>query len=230
MSNNVLINLVQNIPTFCYSTNKTNMKNMNNRVTKSIQHCLWTTMHSVNDNNLIDTGKLNIEPILERRDGRRSIGGTSHKDCMTLDYSEFSSDQLNFIDLLPHPFRLLDLRKAKSSTGKCWIFYMSDNGFMRGCLFPGGYRLYGLKNGLQDINGTFFIECRNFQKNIRRVLSARVRKNQKVGIHNATLTLTNGITISTTPKVYVMNYHSWKAGMKFKMYQQDEKNNLTFEK
>ena len=53
---------------------------------------------------------------------------------------------------------------------------MSDDGIMKGCLFPGGYRLYGLKVKSHLLEGVFFMECRNFKKNDRRVLSAMVKK------------------------------------------------------
>ena len=46
----------------------------------------------------------------------------------------------NFLQSLPYPFSLMDLRKSKSSTGKCWLFHMSSKGVMHGFLFPGGYR------------------------------------------------------------------------------------------
>ena len=39
---------------------------------------------------------------------------------------------------------------------------MSSKGVMHGFLFPGGYRLFGLKKR-DMLDGTFFIECRNFK-------------------------------------------------------------------
>ena len=166
---------------------------------------------------------------LKEGDDGMSIGGTSHKICMTLDSSESPPFQKSFLDSLPFPFSLLDLRKASSCTGKCWLFHMSDLGFFQGYLFPGGYRLYGLKKNESNV-GTFFMECRNYKKNIRGVLSALIEKTDTVGNKCATLTLTNGVVLSSVPKTYMMNYHSWKEGMSFCEFKLEEKNEPTIDK
>ena len=73
------------------------------------------------------------------------IGNTRNSVYVTLNTSDISTIQTSFIDSLPYPFSLLDIRPAKSSSGKCWIFHMSGIGVMMGYNFPGGYRLYGMK-------------------------------------------------------------------------------------
>ena len=55
-------------------------------------------------------------------------------------------------------------------------------------------------------------------------------KKKVEGIYNGTLTLTNGITVGTTPKCYTMNYYSWKEGMNFNTFLGEEKNSITIEK
>ena len=133
------------------------------------------------------------------------------------------------LDSLPYPFDILDLRLSRSSTGKCWLFHMSSKGVMHGFLFPGGYRLYGLKSRVK-FDGTFFMECRNFQKNSIGVLSALVEKRATVGSFYCNLTLTNGITASTQSKKYVMNYHSWRKGKSYKLFCTQDRTEETFRK
>ena len=151
-----------------------------------------------------------------------SLGSTSNNFCITFDILNISSNKKSFIESLPYPFSLLDLQEAKSSTGKCWLFHMSSKGVMQGYLFPGGYRLYGLKEDVHN-NGAFFIECRNNQKNNIGVLSAMINKTDTVGSQYGRLTLTNGIIFCTKSKKFLMNYHCWKEGKNFMKFQQEKK-------
>ena len=88
---------------------------------------------------------------------------------------------------LPFPFSLLDVRKAKSSSGKCWLFHMSKNGIFSGFLFPGGYRLFNVKDVDFD-HGKFFIECRNFKHHKFGLVSALIPQEPKLGENSPTLT------------------------------------------
>ena len=87
-----------------------------------------------------------------------TVDGAFLNQSITEDISEVEHDTTLY---LPYPFSLLNVRPSKSSSGKCWLFHMTNNGIMSGYLFPSGYRLFGLKSTSFN-DGTFFMENRNF--------------------------------------------------------------------
>ena len=46
---------------------------------------------------------------------------------------------------LPHPFCNLKVKRTKGSSGKCWVFHKSVERVFKGYLFPGGFRIMGMK-------------------------------------------------------------------------------------
>ena len=65
-------------------------------------------------------------------------------------------------ELLPYPFRLLNVVKSKGSSGKCWVFHRNYNGTFVGFFFPSGYRILGKKNVLnKQVNSIWKIEIFN---------------------------------------------------------------------
>ena len=158
------------------------------------------------------------------------FGNTSHRVYMTLNTSDISTIQTSFVESLPYPFSSLDIRPAKSSSGQCWIFHMSDDGVMTGYNFPGGYRLYGIKD-YSLVNGTFFIECRNYQKSQMGMVSAMLLKScDDIGCHLSCLTLAYGITHCRESNGYVMNHHTWENNQNYNTFMKEEKSKEIIEK
>ena len=118
------------------------------------------------------------------------------------------------VNSLPEPFSCLDIKPDQSSSGKCWIFHVDLDGFMLGFLFPGGLRLYGLKNSPQ-YGGSFFIECRNVQKSKIGYLSAMIHDSNDVGFHRGELTLTNNISYCSKTNQFFMHHHKLKVGVSY---------------
>ena len=97
-------------------------------------------------------------------------------------------------ELLPYPFRLLNVVKSKGSSGKCWVFHRNYNGEFVGFFFPSGYRILGKKTCVKK-TGEFFLENRNFQSSRNGLLGAILPKNPKVGhINKCELILTRKLT------------------------------------
>ena len=57
------------------------------------------------------------------------------------------------LNMLPYPFSLLDVRRAKSCSGKCWLFHMRYRGDLTVYLFPSGLALHGSKNEMLREDG-----------------------------------------------------------------------------
>ena len=151
------------------------------------------------------------------------IGNTRYHVYVTLNTPDISTIQTSFINSLPYPFSSLDIRPAKSSSGKCWIFHMSNDGVMTGYNFPGGYRLYGIKD-YSLVNGTFFIECRNCQKSQMGMVSAMLPKSShNIGSYLSHLTLTYNITFCYESNTFLMNHHTWKRDKSYKAFINEKK-------
>ena len=128
------------------------------------------------------------------------------------------------LNKLPYPFSLLDVRRAKSCSGKCWIFHMSCRGNLTGYLFPSGLALHGSKSEMLQEEGWFFMECRNHSKNRRGILSAMIPKTSKLGSSEAMLTLTNGLNYCDKTNSYVMNHHTWKTEKNYGTFKNEFEN------
>ena len=95
------------------------------------------------------------------------------------------------IDDLPHPFRNLQVIKAKGSSGKCWLFHLNMEGEFTGYLFPSGFRILGLRSD-KIISGEFFMENRNIVGGNNGLLGAALPEEVLVGkINMCEMILTN---------------------------------------
>ena len=191
--------------------------------TSAIQNCF--TDRLFNCSSSMSIGRNNFSPVYSKHQQRPHIcGKSSSAEHATLDTSEPSFIFHDcFIDNLPYPFSSLDLRAVKSSSGQCWIFHMSNLGEMKGCKFPSGYRLFGLKEDNYQ-GGTFFMECRNFKKNVRCMVSAMIpNKKTELGCQLAYLTLSNGITYCSKTDDYLMHHHTWKSGRNYSDFRKQTK-------
>ena len=129
---------------------------------------------------------------------------------------------------LPFPFSLLDVRKAKSSSGKCWLFHMSKNGIFSGFLFSGGYRLFNVKDVDFD-HGEFFIECRNFKHHKFGLVSALIPQEPKLGENSCQLTLVNCVVFDRAKNEFMVNYHIFKKGGKYCKFRKERFDQKTIE-
>ena len=68
--------------------------------------------------------------------------------------NEVSAKVLKTRNQIPYPFNLLKVIKTKGSSGKCWMFHKNKEGKFTGYIFPGGYRIIGMKS-LLSISGEF---------------------------------------------------------------------------
>ena len=101
---------------------------------------------------------------------------------------------------------------------------MDEKGKFIGCCFPSGYRLY--KTHKAFLKGNYFIECRNFRKTRRNVVSAKVKTGNKIGQNHSEMSLTNGIQYCNIEKSYMMSHHTWKSTSSYndlKSYQKTNK-------
>ena len=82
-------------------------------------------------------------------------GNDYNSGCMTWEKDKVTDlvSTTNF--QIPYPFSSLDIRREKSSSGKCWMFHLDIKGTLIGCLFPSGYRLYG-NSDMSQPTGRFF--------------------------------------------------------------------------
>ena len=129
----------------------------------------------------------------------------------------------SFLDSIPDPFKLLNIKKARSSSGKCWLFHMDEKGKFIGCCFPSGYRLYKTHNAFSK--GNYFIEFRNFRKTRRNVVSAKVKTGNKIGQIHSKMSLTNGIKYCNIEKSYMMSHHTWKSTTSYNDFKSYHKTN-----
>ena len=105
---------------------------------------------------------------------------------------------------------------------------MDEGGKFIGCCFPSGYRLYKTNNPL--LKGNYFIECRNFQKTRRNVVSAKVKIGSNIGTNYSKMTLTNGIKYCNIQKCYMMCHHTWKSTSSYDDFKRCHKTNKELEK
>ena len=87
---------------------------------------------------------------------------------------------------VPYPFSKLKIIKDKSSHGKSWLFHIDETCVLKGCLFPGGYRLCGIKEKLSPTD-LFFIENRNILKFHHGLLAAIIPQNPNHGLNKCEL-------------------------------------------
>ena len=105
---------------------------------------------------------------------------------------------------------------------------MDEGGKFIGCCFPSGYRLYKTNNPL--LKGNYFIECRNFQKTRRNVVSAKVKIGSNIGTYYSEMTLTNGIKFCSIQKCYMMCHQTWKSISSYDDFKRCHKTNKELEK
>ena len=98
---------------------------------------------------------------------------------------------------VPYPFSKLKIIKDKSSHGKSWLFHIDETCLLKGCLFPGGYRLCGIKEKLSPTD-LFFIENRNILKFHHGLLAAIIPQNPNHGLNKCELIFLRNISSSQT--------------------------------
>ena len=91
-----------------------------------------------------------VTPIISNTDKPEDISfclGSSYDNAsLTREKEIVTGPVLIPIDDLPHPFRNLQVVRAKGSSGKCWLFHLNMEGEFTGYLFHSGFRILGLRS------------------------------------------------------------------------------------
>ena len=112
-----------------------------------------------------------------------SLGSSYKSISLTRDEKTINKIEGEFHLNIVNPFNSLEVIKSHESTGKCWIFHLNTDGYLRGFLFHGGYRIKNQKKQ-RNFHGEFFLENRNIIKNRYGLLAAIVPNKPEVGGFN----------------------------------------------